>query len=577
VTNAIARALATAVLGALLGAAFMAFCYILNPGLEIDFDTDPPRLLEGVFPPERDPGTGTTFAWTGPELRLGIAGLDRSVEWVLDARIRGARADASQNPILSFFADDALLATRPSSTDFEDIRITIPASPEQRRGVLIEVRSSGTFVPGARDPRALGAMIDRLSLKPSGVALPPRRAFAAASLSAALLGAAVALLGVTAGSAVGAAVLLSAAAGSMLSRGFGPYTDYPLAAVRAAAWIGLLLTLIGATVESRRRQPLRNTARFVAAFSAGALFLKLLVLLHPDMPLDVTPLRVVALSVNTIAAALLYGLIVNRWGDRIAAAIAVAIYHLLPLDFRIMTVGNLTNAFAQSLSVVVLALMGSGWMRWERPAAVVLLTMVLSAAFLWHLNTFAMLFVTCVVAAVLFVRKGGPSLTSSAQAVFAAAAAALLLSALWYDGHLIAVYRSEVARIGAENGGAFDAAGGIGARLRRVPLYLHKDVGIPALILAGAGVWQMRRRYSRDRLTLSIWGWAVSCGLFLALAVLAPMDVRCDVAAMPAVAVAGATGAAALWMERRAIRVAGVVLLFWIVWIGVRTWWTVLP
>ena len=37
--------------------------------------------------------------------------------------------------------------------------------------------------------------------------------------------------------------------------------------------------------QPTRRQPLRNTARFVAAFSAGALFLKLLVLLHPDMPI----------------------------------------------------------------------------------------------------------------------------------------------------------------------------------------------------------------------------------------------------------------------------------------------------
>ena len=33
-----------------------------------------------------------------------------------------------------------------------------------------------------------------------------------------------------------------------------------------------------------RGRPLRNTARFAAAFSAGALFLKLLVLLHPNMP-----------------------------------------------------------------------------------------------------------------------------------------------------------------------------------------------------------------------------------------------------------------------------------------------------
>src|SRR5262245_64169370 len=35
--------------------------------------------------------------------------------------------------------------------------------------------------------------------------------------------------------------------------------------------------------QARRRTALRNTARFAVAFSAAALFLKLLVLLHPNM------------------------------------------------------------------------------------------------------------------------------------------------------------------------------------------------------------------------------------------------------------------------------------------------------
>src|SRR6185295_2995900 len=121
------------------------------------------------------------------------------------------------------------------------------------------------FVPGPGDTRTLGVMIDELSLTPSGVVLPPRRALAGAALAPAALGAAVALLGVTAGSAVGAAVLLSACNAMLAARGFGPYTSYPLDGAKAAMWIGLALFVLSTATELARRQPLRNTARFVAA------------------------------------------------------------------------------------------------------------------------------------------------------------------------------------------------------------------------------------------------------------------------------------------------------------------------
>jgi hypothetical protein len=630
-TKAVGRALAASVLGALLGAAFMAFWFVINPRLDITFDTDPPRLVGGTYPAERDPATGLTFAWSGREVGLRIPGLDRSVDWILELRVRGARPTEAENPTLAFSVDDVPVATHVSHTDFETIQVVVPASPARRRGAVVAMQSSATFVPGASDPRALGVMIDRMSLSPAGVALPPRHAFAGASLSAAVLGAAVALLGVTTGAAVGAAVLLSAAAAAMLSRGFGPYTDYPVMAVRLAAWIGVCLTLLAAAVEGRQRQPLRNTARFVAAFSAGSLFLKLLVLLHPDMPVgdamfhahrfqgvlagnlyftstapgnylfpyapgfyvfaapfarlvargadDMTLLRIVAVSADTAAAVLLYAVIVRRWGDRIAAAMAVAFYHLMPLDFRIMTVGNLTNAFAQSLSVVVLAMLGAAWVRWERPAAVLLLTAALAVAFMSHTSTFAILFVAAMAIAVLFVVKGGPALRSPALAVAAAAAAACLLSIALYYGHFLETYRSEFARIGAETASAAADAGGrgIGARLATVPRYLHEYLGAPALMLAAAGGWHLRKRHVADRLTLSIAGWAVACALFLLIGVLTPVDMRYYLASIPAVAISAAVGASALWSGGRDPRLAAGLLLAWVVWTGIRTWWTTVP
>jgi hypothetical protein len=630
VTRAVGRALATAVLGALLGGAWLVFFYAVDPRLHVSFDTDPPRLLTGVYPVEFDRQTGLTFAWTGAEMALQLPGLDRTVDWVFEIRVRGARAGARQNPLLSFSVDGTRLTTWASTTDFERVTVTIPARPERRRGVVLSMRASETFVPGPNDPRPLGVMVDELWLTPSGVPLPPRSALAGASLAAAALGASVALLGVTPGSAVGAAILLSAGDASLVARGFGPFTDYPLRGAHLAAWIGTLLVVVTAGVQLTRRQALRNTARFVAAFSAGAVFLKLLVLFHPEMPIgdalfhahrfqwvlggklyftstapgnylfpyapglyvfaapvaalvprgdaDMALLRVVVLGIDAAAALFLYTIIVRAGGDRIAGAIAVAVYHVLPLDFGIVATGNLTNAFAQSLSVFVLAIVAAGWVRWERPWSVGLLTAVVSAAFLSHTSTFAILFATCVLVAAAFVWKGGPALRSPARAVLVAAGMAIVVSFAVYYAHFLETYRSEFARISKETAvGAADAGGrGIVMRAASVPRYLHSYLGTPALVLAAVGGSSWHRRGARDPLTLAVSAWVISSVLFLALGVLTPVDMRYYLAVIPAIAILAAHGASTLWSGRGPARVIAVASLIWVVWAGVATWWDAL-
>ncbi len=47
-------------------------------------------------------------------------------------------------------------------------------------------------------------------------------------------------------------------------------------------------------------------------------------------------LRTVIGGTDAVAGALLYGAVDRGWGDRLAAAFAVAIYHLMPLDFGVL-------------------------------------------------------------------------------------------------------------------------------------------------------------------------------------------------------------------------------------------------
>ena len=80
--------------------------------------------------------------------------------------------------------------------------------------------------------------------------MPRTGAVCRVRIASAAMGAAIALLGVTAGSAIGGAVLLSAGAAAVIARGFGPFTDYPDTVVALGIWIALALAGAGARASS---------------------------------------------------------------------------------------------------------------------------------------------------------------------------------------------------------------------------------------------------------------------------------------------------------------------------------------
>ena len=617
------RALFAGVLAAFLGAALLALIYTKSAPLIVEFDRDLPRLLTGVYPPERDSGTGLTFAWTGAEMSLRLPGLDRRVEWILDMRLRGARPDG-RNPELQVIADGVVIGTHRAPQDLESIQITIPVRPaDRRREAQIVVRVSETFTPGPGDPRHLGVLIDRLTLTPSGTALPSRRALFGAATSAGVLAAAVALLGVTAPAAVVAAVLTGAASSVLMARGFAPFTGFPVQATWAALWTALVLVAAARGLEWKRGMPLRNTARFALAFTAYAAFVKFLVVLHPDLPIgdalfhahrfrlvdsgtyvftsiapgnysfpyapglyvaalpfadmvtrntgDMALLRILVVAFDAVAGALLYFAVVRAWGDRLAAAFCVALYHFLPLNFEIVTVANLTNAFAQALAVFTLVLIASPRLRLEHKLALGMLTVLFAAAFMSHTSTFALLFPAALLIALAFLWKGGPALRSPAMAVTVAASVALLAAVAIYYRHFGEVYRAEWARISAETATNAPDAGGRTAmdRFVDVPRQISLMYGVPAMVLAVIGTYAMVVRAARDRLSLSLLGWTVSCLLFFAIGIMTPVDMRYYLAAIPAIAVAAAAGASWMWTKHGVARGASVLLLLWAAIIGI--------
>ncbi len=626
-TRGLGRALAAGLLAAFAGVTWLALFYAGSANLRLDFDVTAPRaILDGVYASEREPPIGRTFAWTADTVTFNLPDLDRQAAWMITLRVRSGRGPDLPKPEITCYVDGVQVLTRVAPQEYEDVQIAIPPRPA-RSGLSFAMHVAPTFTPGPADPRLLGVQLDALSITPSGIVLPPSVAVAGVALASAAAGAAIGLLGVTAGTAVGSAVLLTAGIAALVQRGFGPYTDYPMVAARTAMWVGLVTAVLTMIARRWRGHGLRNTAKFAVAFTASAMLLKLLALLHPNMPVgdalfhahrfqdvvggrlyftsiapgnyrfpyapglyvvallfarmvrrgasDMTLLRVIVCSADALVGLLLYSMTIRVRGDRLSGALAVALYHLIPLGFAVIVTGNLTNAFAQSVTVAALALIAAASLRLEQRWMVALLTVALTAAFLSHTSAFAIGVVGVTLIAWLFWWRGGPALRSPAAAVAIALIASVILAVALYYAYFVDTYRTELARIGSETAAGAPAAGRLTIvdRLRLVPAYLAAYFGLPILALTAWGAVSLWQRGARDRVTLSVAGWMTGCALFLLLGILTPVDMRHYLAAIPAVAIVAAVGASIAWSNGGWQRITAAVLLGAAVLVGVQAWW----
>jgi hypothetical protein len=638
------RAVAAALIGALVGPALLVFTYTINPGIRIDFGGGAtPAVLSGFYPAERG-DRGLTFAWTRTRATIRLPGLGRETEWDVRIRYRGARPDLATLPDLTFAIDGKAALRRKASNAFAEARLTLPAAGGEIDGATIVITAEPGFTPGPNDPRVLGIVVDEITITPATrIVLPPRRTIASAATAAALFGAGFGLVGVTPGTAIGSAILVSAAQAPALAAGIAPYTPYAERAATLAAWIAMLMAAWGIALERVRRAPLRNTARFVIAFSAGALYLKLLVLLHPQMPIVdamfqahrfewvlsgryyftqpmpggvefpyaialyvfaapwsaftrdyMTLLRIVVCASQAVAGALLYPMVVRIRGDRLAGAAAVLLFHLAPLPFLVIGNGNLTYAFGQSAALATVAAVVILRLGTRDLLAVAGLSLLASVAFLSHVGIAPLLLTALVVVAIFYGAFGDRTMHSAARSVLVATAVAVVLSTVSYYGHFGDAYRT-LAKVRTQPQTTVGAAGTEAttpASSEAVPLTVRtvqavrlavRALGWPILVLAFLGAWWLWREGARDRLTLVVAALGVTCLVFVAFRVAAPVDRvfqryadefidRVNYAALPVVAVLGGFGASWAWRAGVTLRAVAAVLLSAAVW-GATTIW----
>jgi hypothetical protein len=585
--GAVPRAAVAALAGGAIGALVFAVVFVRSPRLAVDMDRDlPPRVASGFYPVERE--GDTTFAWTSRRADLTLAGLDRDAGWACTVRLRGGRPGGVQQPRVSFSADGVTIDTRDATNEYEEVQVTAP-SRAGASGLTFTILAEPPFVPGPTDRRELGVQIDRLACEPatSSIVRPPWSALRGAAIGSGAFASAFSLIGMTLHGALAGTAIVAVGQALPLASGPAPYSGFAQRLVWIAAWIALAAVAGVAALERWRGERMHPAARFVTAFSAGALFLELLAVLHPwkevvdavfhahrlEWVLDgryyftqampggvrfpyaiglylaaapwssltsdyVTLLRVVVGVAHAFAGCLLYPMIARAWRARFAAAAAVVLFHLVPLPYIVIGNANLTYAFGQSAALVALAAAATWALTATDRLPVLGLFALTSVALLSHVGIVPLLLATLAGMAALYRLAGGAAMRAPSRWIVVAAGLAAVFSVVTYYGHFGEVYRTlpRVRAVAAVEMVSPDTGQGVSApepasmplprRVGRALWLTLNAVGWPIALLACAGAWRLWSAGARDRLGLAI----VACGAaylaFVAFRVAAPVAGR---------------------------------------------------
>lgn len=635
------RAAFAAIVGALAAALCLVAAYTIHPGLTFEMDRPLPSFINGIHGHERD-HLGT-FAWTSGQVDVAIPGIDRQIAWSCMIRFRGARAEGMPQPTLVVAVDGNRAAAVPATNEYQELGVFLPAA--EGTGASIVMTIAPTFTPGGRDPRVLGLQLDRFLCRPSSPVLrPPSNALAQASLAAAIFAAGLALVGLSLSSAMFAAALFALGQTVLLSMWSGVYGTYPGRLPGLALGVVASTFVIARGLEVWRRQALSSSARFVLACSASVLVLKLAGLFHPAKPVidalfhahrldrvlawdllftqplpngvempyaiglyvfaapwawltsdHVALIRTVTAAADVMAGALLYPVTLRAWGDRRAAALAVALFQLVPLPFVVLANANLTNLFGQSAALAAMAAATTWRLDPRRVVSLIGFTIITAWALCSHVSTVAILSATLGALVVLYWWRGDVERRRSALAIVIATVTALALAWMLYYRHFVGIFRDAFALMFAGTS-PVDAAETAVKGYMTVPQRVWdlvqqaiSNAGWPLLLLAGLGVWSLARRRTRDRLTSALIAWAAVWVVFSASTVFARVDKeyvryaaeflgRINLATVPLIAILAARGGAFGWEPdiapswRRPLQITAVVLITAVFVVAVQTW-----
>ena len=579
----------------------------------------------GVYPSELDPASGRSFAWTHGEGFFRIPVMDGEATHTVRLTVRGVGPAPGRVPQRLVLSVNGVTAQEAELTgQRQSFELTVPAS--LTRNVFIGFSLSSTFVPGPQDRRQLGMIVDRISIAAAGRLRTPASALWAAVGAALALGLAVGLLTGSLGWALALAAAGGLAQGLLLAldaaflgdvyvwrllridlaalavavvafllpyaRGRALDAGWAIAlpavlvvcAVRTAVFSHPFATIGDSIFHVHRAELVQRGSYFFTSITPRPFFefpyapglyvaASPLWTMFPTQAEHVMLLRTLGLVVDALAALALFAAVRRYWGVG-AAAVAAAIFQLVPIGLHTFCTANLTNAFSQGLFAAAVLLWVWSFSRPWTVAAAAGFAALLAGAFLSHFSTLSTGVPIVLAASVALLAVRGPERSRWLWTLGALVVALVVSYALYYS-HFHEVYAKTLERVlsreGAEASRSMVAP--VSVKLGR---FIHavraEYFGLPLLgaALVGAAVAAARRW--RDALTLAMAAWLLVVAGFLALGVFTPIEMRAALAGQPVVAALMGLCAAALWRSPRLGRPVAVLLVAAVVWRGGADW-----
>jgi len=545
-------------------------------------------------PPAADVGRGSEDAFASGLHRREIPPRQGPQRWTTDRAVVAfrdvpagpaaleVRLHGQRGPV-TVAADGVVLGAIEPGASGADFVLAARGRGDRR----VELRPT-VFVAG--DGRQLGALLDRVVLRPAPAVVPSARVVLLFLLPALATVAAAMASGMRPDAAVATAAAVSAAQGLALwphglvrsgysvglaglllaglaltwslaawighrAKGSGPWAFGALLAsvlVQGVAATSPLMVVSDAVFHANQLGKVAAGDLFITSvtqharpfrFPYGVSFYALLApLLRAGLD-AVWLVRAGAAASGIAASAGLFALLAGR--GPASAAVAVVVLQLLPGTFDMYSYGNLSNVFAQSMTALFFC-----WWAGGRPGGWAAGGLLLALGALGHFSSLVVLAALC--AALFLMRSRGPG---AGRAGALAVATGLGLALLYYSSFW-RLALDQLPRL-LEGGGQGRAASrGSWDAVRMQVVGIVEQWGIPALVLAVIGRPRPRRSLLDGDLAAY---WIAGAALALP-AVLTPVDVRYLYALTLPVAVGAAWGLAALFGGGAAGRLLGTLL-----------------
>lgn len=582
-------------------------------------------VSRGVYPSELDAASARSFTWTYKDGTLRIPVLDRRDPHVVRLEVRGITPAQGRPPQMLTLSLDGVVVQHAALTGQRQT-FDVVVAPARAGSATVGFALSQVFVPGPRDRRELGMIVDGIGLAstsrlrvPTSALVPALGASIALGLAVAILSPALSwALALAIGAALAQALLLSLDAAFLgnvyvwrvlrvdlaclaaailvgavwRSAHARPDAGWRIAlpivlvvfAVRVGVFMHPLATVGDSIFHVHRAELVRGGTYFFTSVTPRPFFEfpyapGLYVVSSPfwdrfpSQVEHVLLLRSLGLVVDALAALALYAAVRRYWGAG-AAVVASALFQLVPIGLHTFCTSNLTNAFAQSVFTAALMLWLWSLSRSRALAAATGFAALLALAFLSHFSTLSTGVPIVLAVGLALALARGPE-RSRWPWTLGALAVALAVSYAIYYSHFHEVYLKTVERVmtreGAEASRSMVAP--VSVKVQRFVYAVRAEYfGLPLLAGALGGVGLALARRSRDALSLALGAWLLVVAGFLGLGVVTPIEMRAALAGQPLAAAFFGLSVAALWRWHLSGRAVAALLVTAVIVRGCSDW-----